>query len=107
MNTLSTSQVKARKAHQCSLCYEAIKPGDTYTRQTNVDDGNIWTWKTDARCTELVHEWLTHFSDPYTEGVTEGTYREVVGDLCDHYGCTEGELKAKIDEANTAIEAVL
>lgn len=44
----STTQV-ARKEHQCSWCYEAIKPGEKYLRWLSIDD-SAYTNKMHLEC---------------------------------------------------------
>lgn len=45
---LAEDTVTARKAHRCDDCSITIEPGETYTRQKCLSDGQIDTWK---RCT--------------------------------------------------------
>ena len=69
----------ARKAHHCSLCTGPIRPGETYSRQTLVYDGQVydwlecsaceadeivsivagWTYGEDGISPETAHEWAT------------------------------------------------
>ena len=44
----------ARKDHGCNECGGRIGAGDRYRRQSNVDGGDIWTYKAHALCFALV-----------------------------------------------------
>jgi len=50
METLSETRPKARKRHGCNVCLGVIAKGDTYVRQSNVDGGDLWTWKAHGLC---------------------------------------------------------
>lgn len=52
--TPETTQ-KARKAHQCTNCCEAINPGDTYVRWTSFDD-SAFVNKMHPECLESLQE---------------------------------------------------
>ena len=73
MRNISTKKVKARKEHECGFfseifqygdeyqvaeakkngCDGTIKKGDVYEQQVNVDNGDIWTYRTYLKCKEL------------------------------------------------------
>lgn len=44
---------RARIAHQCSLCFRRIDPGETYMRVRGFDGGDAWTFRGCAHCEEL------------------------------------------------------
>ena len=52
----------ARKAHYCSLCTSQINVGDTYSRRTLVNDGQVYDWLECYAChtdkiVNLVADW--------------------------------------------------
>lgn len=42
---VTTTDVKARKRHTCSVCSWPIEPGDTYVRTATFDYGTVSVWK--------------------------------------------------------------
>lgn len=55
---------RARKRHQCGVCYRPIEPGETYWRQAGLDRSEAWTNRTCEHCERVVwaygrqtHEW--------------------------------------------------
>jgi hypothetical protein len=54
MYTIADERRRARKPHQCQMCFRQIDVGETYRHQRNVDGGYIWTWKDCAHCEAAV-----------------------------------------------------
>jgi len=50
MQTLSQSEPKARKTHQCQMCHRIIDIGETYTRQANLGDDGFYSWINCQQC---------------------------------------------------------
>jgi ABC-type dipeptide/oligopeptide/nickel transport system ATPase component len=50
VTVLGDERPTARKTHRCDVCRGVIAPGDTYTRQRNVADGECYTFKAHALC---------------------------------------------------------
>ena len=74
MTTVS-KYLKARKQHQCELCWGKILVGETYERQA-VFDGRAWTFKSHIDCSKLANKLFTSDnegigSDGFMEAVTE------------------------------------
>jgi hypothetical protein len=46
----STKGVKARKPHQCDLCFEMIEKGSIYDKRTGAGDGQMWTMHMHPEC---------------------------------------------------------
>ena len=76
METLSNTTPKAIKEHQCNYCGEKINKGEKYNSQTNVYDGDIYTWKSHKNCTDIASELRMH--DECDEGVTGEDFRESI-----------------------------
>jgi hypothetical protein len=53
IETLTHKNRKARKEHECRLCWRTINPGETYNFQVHVDCGDLWTWKQCAHCSAM------------------------------------------------------
>lgn len=73
---LRSKTVNARKVHACRTCHAAAaKPGETYTRDTYVDDGQVYDWVQCAACRAIsnaVYDWIIDAE----EGITAADYRE-------------------------------
>lgn len=95
MEAIARHEPRARKAHQCDLCWTDIDPGKTYVRLVMADVGTVWTWKAHQRCDELAGLWIAAF-DYDNRGVDGGSYDQIVEDLCEHHGCEIGEIKAQM-----------
>ena len=52
VRSLSTKDETAKRHYQCDYCGGAIKPGQTYERQVNDDDGFTWIWRAHFDCRE-------------------------------------------------------
>lgn len=73
---LRSKMVTARKAHGCRTCNAtAIQPGETYERQTYINDGTLYDWVQCGPCADLateVWEWCLHPDD----GIGQDEYVE-------------------------------
>lgn len=76
MTTLSNSKPKARKEHQCNYCSGIIKKNEVYENQTNVYEGDMYTWKSHLKCSEITSHFNMH--DEYSEGLTEDAFRDYI-----------------------------
>ena len=52
-DVIDSRKVKARKEYRCDWCGEPIHRGETYARDTIVNDGEIYTWHSHDECQEL------------------------------------------------------
>lgn len=77
MEQISYKKVKARKEHRCDWCQGTIKKGELYENSTNVDDGDIWTWKNHLKCMALYHK-LHMGNNDWNEGVNGDVFMEYV-----------------------------
>lgn len=73
---------KARKPHQCQMCFRTIGPGEKYMRGSGMDGGTAWTWKECAHC-EVVAQWVIKLYDldEYGEDDIFNWDPETVGEL--------------------------
>jgi len=76
MNILRDINRIARKEHRCNYCNGIIQIGEKYNCQTNVYDGDIYTWKAHLRCQDIALE-LNMFDD-CDEGVTTNDFMEII-----------------------------
>ena len=53
MIRLNSATPKARKQHECDLCYGTIEPGEVYDRDTYIGDDGPYTWKSCVPCREV------------------------------------------------------
>jgi len=60
---------KARKNHMCDYCGLKIEKGSNYEISNFADCGDIWTWKSHEKCTQIAHK-LNMFECTFTEGLT-------------------------------------
>ena len=58
----TSSQVKARKLHQCQESFGAINPGETYEKVFVVHDGDASNFKTCQQCCDA-RQWLLNKTD--------------------------------------------
>lgn len=73
---LSSKLVTARKPHPCYTCGSgAVKPGESYRRETYVYDSRIYSWISCTLCDELMSEVYTWCGRP-DEGVGGEDYIE-------------------------------
>lgn len=67
---------KARKNHLCNFCELVISKGTVYDNQTNIFDGQIYTWKTHLECTKLADELKMY--DYVDEGLSGEDFQEYI-----------------------------
>lgn len=72
-------ETKARKTHQCSLCYEKINNKEVYIGSTYVFDGDVNTWRVHKRCNKLVD--LLNMHDNCEDGVSGEDFQETISDF--------------------------
>lgn len=77
METLSTSNPKARKDHKCSWCGQFIPKGEKYERGTCKFDGLIYTWKNHECCMKIAQK-LDMWYDTDGEGVTDEDFYQSI-----------------------------
>lgn len=70
-------KVKARKEHECMLCGLPIKKGETYYKQTNVDDGDIYDFKMHIHCDKIAikYDLYGNYND---EGLTDDAFMDFI-----------------------------
>jgi len=78
METLRYTKPKARKEHVCDFCYDKINKGEVYNSQTNTYDGDIYTWKTHNKCSEIASKLKMY--DDADEGVSGDMFIEYIND---------------------------
>jgi hypothetical protein len=76
MQILHSSSPKARKEHKCCFCFAKIKIGSVYDLQTNIFDGDIYTWKAHKRCSQIAEKLKMY--DYADEGVTSEDFQETI-----------------------------
>ncbi|MDB0600304.1 hypothetical protein PL373_13270 [Tenacibaculum maritimum] len=92
METLTNTTPKARKEHQCNFCGGIIEKGEVYQSQTNVYEGDIYTWKSHTTCQQIVRE-LNMFEEADDNGVCDGMFSEYINETYSNLTDTEtGEL---------------
>ena len=89
----------ARKAHRCSLCTGPINVGETYSRRTLVNDGQVYDWLECYAChtdkiVSLVAEW-THSGD----GISPDIVYEWATETASHPGSQTDAAKRYLDRA--------
>lgn len=84
----------ARKKHQCDLCYGPIEVGTQYHLSTNVDSGEIWSFKSHLSCNRLAH-----VLNMYRDLIEHGNFDGLTGD--DFQQCIISAYQ-KLPEANTS-----
>ena len=65
-NLQVTTNVKARKRHECYACDEPILPGDRYKRTFQVYDHNPAHFHHCLRCWAIL-DWLWHVTEGYVQ----------------------------------------
>ena len=85
MITLTHKHVKARKPHHCDLCGCVIQKGEVYERQSNVADGQLYTFRAHLHCQDLSSA-IWNYVDP-DEGMTGDYFQDAVQALADTFYC--------------------
>jgi len=70
----------ARKNHCCDWCLKTIKKGTKYTKQSSVDGGDWWIFKTHRLCFHVSIE-ANKGCDPYCNGPDMGLHDEEIRDI--------------------------
>ena len=63
MNNINTAYRKARKNHICDFCGSNIFKGEMYEHQKNVNDGQIYEWKSCQYCESIVSKMFEELVD--------------------------------------------
>lgn len=63
MTILDDRDIRVRKRHQCSWCWEMIEPGERCHVQTQVDAGEICHVYTHPECVAPEHAWARVYGD--------------------------------------------
>ena len=63
MHCTNVETLKARKAHRCMSCGEAIAPGETYVRWRCYDGGDASTNKMHSECLAMHQDEATRYGD--------------------------------------------
>ena len=85
MITLTHKHVKARKPHHCDLCGCVIQKGEVYEWQSNVSDGQLYTFRAHLHCQDLSSA-IWNYVDP-DEGMTLDAFQEAVQSLMSTFYC--------------------
>jgi len=78
MESLKTSKPKARKKHTCNFCHETINSGEVYDNQTNIYDGELYTWKSHLKCSEISQKLKMY--ENCDEGVTDNDFYDYINE---------------------------
>ena len=79
VDVLAETRPRAKVAHRCAECRREIAPGETYLRETFLDeDREMVTHKTCAHC-QIVREWLLRECGGWL-------YSGIAEDIGDHAG---------------------
>ena len=82
ISTIKNKLPIARKEHKCDLCGETIHKGETYHRQTNVYEGDVYDWIEHLDCRDVASEcglyWLDECAD---DGLDMTTFKENVYEI--------------------------
>lgn len=62
-DVIDSRKVKARKEYRCDWCGEPIHRGETYARDTIVNDGEIYTWHSHDECQELASLFMNYYGE--------------------------------------------
>lgn len=76
MKTISTTERKARKQHMCNYCGLPIEIGETYELQVNINEGELYSWKSHLSCNDIASE--LDMYDNCDDGLTGETFREYI-----------------------------
>ena len=80
MGTLNECISTARKDHRCEYCGGIIHKGEKYMRQTNVFDGDIYTFK----CHDLCHTLASFLCEDDGDGIMVEYWQDIVSDMYFH-----------------------
>lgn len=87
METISTTEVKARKEHKCDYCGLPITVGEIYQRSFIKDCGDVWVWKNHFHCFKISLK-LNMFDDCVgDECVTQDSFRDDI--QCEYINLTK------------------
>ncbi len=95
MENIGTKIVKARKDHICDWCDCRIPKGHHYMCQTNVGNGEIWTWHGHLFCEEALDKIPGMYDSVIEdEGITTEHFRECLSEwLKENHGTvTDGKI---------------
>lgn len=87
METLESRERKARKQHTCDFCGGTIKKGETYDWSKNINDGDLYEWKSHKQCSTISSE-LWAYIDP-DEGMTGDDFHYGCNDFCRIFVCPD------------------
>ena len=100
MDMISNVNRKARKEHKCDFCLQKIEKRDVYNAQTNVYEGEIYTWKSHLRCGKIASE-LRMYDDSGYEGLGSDDFIEYINnayyDLIGNLNVPKTDFKERLD----------
>ena len=103
MTTLTNKRVKARKEHICNFCGNKIPRGETYNYSTHVFDGQVYSWRSHAKCDDLCSA-IWDFVDP-DEGMTYELFCDNLREIADTFVCPECPYRDKeADDCDCSLE---
>jgi len=77
MDTISSTEPKARKNHKCDWCGLTIKKGEKYQLQI-LKTETIYNWRNHIRCADIAHK-LDMF-DYCDDGLSGDSFQETISD---------------------------
>jgi len=79
--TVNSDRIRARKAHQCDDCGEAIESGTEYVRSAIAGDATVWTWREHPRCADDADRMLRMNWFDSDDWPSQWAFREMQADL--------------------------
>ena len=74
-------EVKAKKHHRCDFCNERIMKGSKYLNGTFKFDGQVYSWKTHKRCSEIADRLEMYKTVEHTGyGLSGDDFQEIISD---------------------------
>ena len=81
MQVLRTATHIARKIHICNFCNLPIEIGSKYEAQSNIFEGEFYTWKSHCSCSIIASK--LNMYDTCDEGLTSDEFHELIDEEYD------------------------
>lgn len=89
INNISNKIVKARKQYRCNYSGKIINIGDSYERQVNIYDGEIYTFRTCEKALYLIEKLDMYGRGTDDDGFTDSDYDEMLDDYISNNTLTD------------------